>query len=64
VETDRPSEFAAGDEVVFIEDGAHAIVRWSKAGYCAVNRVDENAEELGGSVVANDRLSLFRSANR
>jgi uncharacterized protein YodC (DUF2158 family) len=62
--TERPSEFAVGDEVVFKEDGAHAIVRWSKEGYSAVKWVDEDAEEFGGSVVANDRLGLVRSANR
>ena len=53
--------FSPGDEVVLVEDGTHAIVRWSKEGYCAVNWLDEDPEELGGSVVAHERLRLVRA---
>jgi hypothetical protein len=51
-------EFRSDDEVVLVEDGTHAIVRWSKDGYCAVNWLDEDPEEFGGSVVPNERLRL------
>jgi hypothetical protein len=54
--TDR--NFSPGDRVIHIEDAAVAIVRWSKDGYSAVNWVDEDPEEFGGSVVADERLRL------
>lgn len=48
--------FSPGDEVVPVEDGTRAIVRWSNQGYCAVNWLDEDPKEFGGSVVAHERL--------
>jgi hypothetical protein len=62
VDVGPQSEFAPGDEVVLIEDGTHAMVRWSEDGYCAVNWLDEDPEEFGGSVVAQERLRLLRRA--
>jgi hypothetical protein len=56
--------FSPGDEVVLVEDGTHAIVRWSKQGYCAVNWLDEDLDEFGGSVVAHERLRLVRVDDR
>jgi hypothetical protein len=50
--------FAPGDRVILKEDGTAAIVRWSTDGYSAVNWLDEDPEELGGSCIANDRLRL------
>jgi hypothetical protein len=47
VNADRSEGFRPGDEVVFIEDGAHAIVRWSEEGHCSANWLDEDPEESG-----------------
>ena len=62
VSPERAVVFSPGDEVVLVEEGTHAIVRWSKEGYCAVNWLDEDPEEFGGSVVAHERLRLVRAA--
>jgi hypothetical protein len=48
--------FSPGDRVILTEDGTAAIVRWSRDGYSAVNWVDEDSEQFGGSVVSNERL--------
>jgi hypothetical protein len=61
VNADRPVELGPGDEVVLIEDGTHALVSRSEQGCCVVKWLDEDPEEFGGSVVANERLRLFRS---
>jgi hypothetical protein len=50
--------FSPGNRVILIEDGIAAIVRWSMNGYSAVNWLDEDQEEFGGSVVSNERLRL------
>ena len=63
VDASRSAEFVPGDQVVLIEDGTHAVVRWSKEGYCAVNWLDEDPDEFGGSVVANARLRLVHAAD-
>jgi hypothetical protein len=60
VTVDRSEDYRPGEEVVLIEDGTHAIVRWSKEGHCAVNWLDEDPEDFGGSVVANERLRRVR----
>jgi hypothetical protein len=64
VDPDQPVVFSPGDEVVLVEHGTHAIVRWSKQGHCAVNWLDEDLDEAGGSVVAHERLRLVRVADR
>jgi hypothetical protein len=63
VDADRSEEFSPGDELLLIDDGRPAVVRWSREGYCAVSWLDEDPEEFGGSVVANTRLRLLRAAN-
>jgi hypothetical protein len=61
VSPERAVVFRPGDEVVLVEDGTHAIVRWSKEGYCAVNWLDEGPRRARGSVVAHERLRLVRA---
>jgi hypothetical protein len=63
VDADRAKEFRPGDEVLLIEDGTRAVVRWSNEGYCAVSWLDEDPDEFGGSVVANTRLRRIRAAD-
>ena len=62
VDVEPQRDFAPGDEVVLIEDGTHATVRWSRDGYCAVNWLDEDPDQFGGSMIANGRLRLVRRA--
>lgn len=51
------TDFQSGDHVVVIAEGPGrgdiGIVRWSRDGYSAINWIDEDPEEFGGSRVRN-----------
>jgi hypothetical protein len=57
------TDFQSGDHVILVADGpGHGdvgIVRWSRDGFSAINWIDEDPEEFGGSVVLNSRLRRY-----
>ena len=57
------TDFQSGDQVVVVADGPGkgdvAVVRWSRDGFSAVNWVDEDPDEFGGSLLPNADLRRY-----